>query len=196
MAQGEFIAFLDDDDVWEPGKLQAQLDAVAAAPGADWCRTGFGIYSVGGRFERYVFMKPPFPDDHKAILSDNFIGGTSSILVKRDCLEAIGGFDETLPALQDWDLYMRLTAHGCRLTGVDAMLVRYFKTYVKGSVSGSFGRYKEAEALLRRKYRSDPYYRLFDRRLRIIELKRLFKSRPFLAEALRSYARRIYFRKG
>ncbi len=195
IAQGEFVAFLDDDDVWEPGKLQAQLDAVTAPPGADWCRTGFGIYAAGGRYERYVFMKPPFQDQHKSIMNDNFIGGTSSILVKRESLEAIGGFDETLPALQDWDLYIRLTAHGCRLSGVDAMLVRYFKTYVLGSVSGSFSRYKAAEALLRRKYRNDPYYRLFDRRLKIIELKRLFKSRPFLREALRYYGGRVYSRK-
>ena len=186
LAQGEFIAFLDDDDAWEAGKLQRQLDAVAGGSGADWCRTGVGIYATNGRYERYVFMEPPFKDRYKAIMSDNYIGVTSSILVRRESLDAIGGFDEALPALQDWDLYIRLTAKGCRLCGVDAMLVRYSKTYVTGSVSGSYRRLRAASALMRQKYRDDRYFNLLSRRLKIIELKRFFKWRVYLMEAVRS----------
>jgi glycosyltransferase involved in cell wall biosynthesis len=193
LAQSEFVAFLDDDDSWEPDKIELQLQTVTGAtPGeevgeGDWCRTGVGIYTTDGRYERYVFRALPFDDPYKSIMSDNYIGGTSSILVRRKCLKTIGGFDEGLPALQDWDLYIRLIKNGCRLRGIDTQLVRYFKTYVAGSVSGSFHRFKMASAMMRRKYRDDQYYTMLNKRLKIIELKRLFKSMPFLMEAVRYY---------
>ena len=195
LARSEFVAFLDDDDSWEPDKLELQLQAISGeTPGevgsGDWCRTGFGIYTTDGRYERYVFRALPFGDPYKSIMSDNCIGGTSSILVRRECLEAIGGFDEGLPALQDWDLYIRLIKCECRLREVDAQLVRYFKTYVAASVSSSFHRFKTASAMMRRKYRSDQYYIMLNKRLKIIELKRLFKSRRFFCDAMIDYLTR------
>ena len=195
LAKGEFIAFLDDDDRWEPDKLRQQLTSVAQESGADWCRTGFGIYTTNGRCERHVYRAQPFDDPCKSIMSDNYLGTTSSILVRRERLEAIGGFDEALPALQDWDLYIRLIKSGCRLRAIDAMLVRYFKTYVTGSISGNFHRFKAAATMMRRKYRDDRYFYLFNRRLKIIELKRLFKSRLFFRDAILDYLTRTGFPK-
>ena len=185
-SRGSFIAFLDDDDEWEPGKLQEQITAMEQK-NADLCHTGIDCYRSDGVFFRRVFMRPAYNDAFKSIMSDNFIGGTSSILVRKPLIDKIGSFDPKLPALQDWDLYIRLIKNGCAVHGINRPLVKYHVVDAAGNVSLNFGRFKKASSYLKRKYRDFPYYPLFAKRTAIIELKRCLKSRRFFAEALRYY---------
>jgi glycosyltransferase involved in cell wall biosynthesis len=187
-ASGEYIAFLDDDDTWTPDKLELQMETLVAS-GAELCWSALRHFRKNGKPGRRTFHPFPYPDQHKSIMSDNCIGGTSAVLVKRSRANAVGGFDEAFPALQDWEFYIRLIKSGCRAQPVDKPLVNYRKVD-SVRVSGSFSRYKAATVLMKEKFGGDPYYPLLQRRLRIIEIKRMIKSSAFFFDAIRFYARK------
>ena len=104
----EWVAFLDDDDLWAPAKLARQL---AAAPGADfvWC----AVAVVDDR-RRPVGVVPAA--DPAALLPrlvrTNAIGSPSAVLARTELVRAVGGFDEQLALLADWDLWLRLATAG------------------------------------------------------------------------------------
>ncbi|MFO7894461.1 MAG: glycosyltransferase family A protein [Longimicrobiales bacterium] len=116
-ARGDVVAFLDDDCLWHPDKLEKQLEALTPGRGLVYCR--HAIRHDG----RWVVEGEPGAarDPVGGLLRKNYIG-TYSILVRRDLLETIGGFDEVLPRLQDWDLLLRLARH-TRFAYVPELLV-------------------------------------------------------------------------
>lgn len=101
-----WIAFLDSDDEWLPTKIEKQLAAVAAAPEVVGCYTGV---ANGDNGEKYI---PPASVTLFELQRNNVLGTTSTALVRRTALEAVGGFDSTLPSCQDWDVWLRLRAEG------------------------------------------------------------------------------------
>jgi glycosyltransferase involved in cell wall biosynthesis len=107
-AQGEFLAFLDADDLWTADKLQSQLDALAATPGADVVYCWTNCIDVTGQFIRPGSHTLWSGDVYEPMLLDDFIGTSSNILLRRSALEKIGFFDETLKNAQDTDLWLRL----------------------------------------------------------------------------------------
>jgi len=184
MAQGDFVAFLDDDDVWETTKLEEQVNAINRE-NTCLCYTGVTKRTFRGKLKRYIFMKPRFTNNIKSILFNNFIGSTSSVMVKKDLLNKIGGFDPALPALQDWDLFIRLVENGCAFYGLDRSLVYYDIADNSRNVSGSFPRYKAAAEYLRRKYGGHDFFPLLNNRLLFMEFIRHFKSRYFLMGSIK-----------
>jgi peptidoglycan/xylan/chitin deacetylase (PgdA/CDA1 family) len=108
-AAGEWIAFLDDDDLWAPVKLEVQLRAAAAA-GASWCFSGAAYIDDDGCLLRFV--EPPRPASLVADLrGHNAIpAGASNVIVRADLLAQVGLFDERLRQFADWDLWIRLAA--------------------------------------------------------------------------------------
>jgi glycosyltransferase involved in cell wall biosynthesis len=109
-AQGEFVAFLDDDDEWLPGKLEQQVAAFRGCP------AGLGL--VYGGFtridERGVEVETHHPALRGKILSellwqrDAFTGSASNPMMRASVLRSLGGFDEALATSEDWELYLRL----------------------------------------------------------------------------------------
>lgn len=189
-AQGDLVAFLDDDDRWEPSKLEAQVDALRQK-NVDLCYTGLTICTFGGKIRRYVFMAPRFADIYKSIMYDNFFGTTSSIMVKKELLEKVGGFDPALPALQDRDLFIRLLKNGCTIHGINKPLLQYHVVDNARNISGSFSRYKAAAEYLRHKHRDSEFFQFLKKRLAIIRLKRYVKSRYFLFGSIKYYSKRL-----
>lgn len=107
-ASRPWVAFLDDDDVWAPTKLLAQVEAVAATPGAGWACTGAVLVDEGMKIMGPQ-QGPAETDVADALLARNVIpGGGSGVLVATDLLRAQGGFDATLSTMADWDLWIRL----------------------------------------------------------------------------------------
>jgi hypothetical protein len=105
------VSFLDDDDVWSPRKLRAQIDSAVAA-GAVFA------YSAGGGLDasrRFLFAVPP-PDPAtvtRELLRWNVIWcGCSNVLARADVVGQLEGFDERLVQLADWDLWIRLALAG------------------------------------------------------------------------------------
>lgn len=107
-ADSPWVAFVDDDDLWSPTKLRAQLDALTATTGAGWsCAAAVHIDERC----RIVGAVSPLAETDVAdpILAANRVpGGGSGTLVDRDLAAAVGGFDEALASLADWDFYIRL----------------------------------------------------------------------------------------
>lgn len=108
-ASGEYVAFLDDDDAWHDSKLQRQVEVMQRRPEVGLVYTGaVHIHQHNGQI--YKTVTPKYRGHiFRALLERNVIGTTSSIMVRKEALVAVGGFDETFPSCQDWDLYLRLS---------------------------------------------------------------------------------------
>lgn len=123
-ARGEFLAFLDADDAWEPDFLTALGSLAAIRPDLDLLTTD-ARYAVDGVAQGTFYEANDFPvDDQRAtILERCFI--TTKTAVRRAKLLEIGGFDESLLYAEDWDCWIRLVLAGASVGLVDAPLSTY-----------------------------------------------------------------------
>ncbi len=111
-AQGEWVAFLDDDDIWLPEKLQLQLDA-ARETGADLVCCNFCFFDQDGIIEHAALRpKPPGLSFAEALMVGNYVSGGSGVMVKAARIRGLGGFDASLRACEDWDMWRRLSWDG------------------------------------------------------------------------------------
>lgn len=124
-ARGRFIAFLDADDLWDADMVRSQVEALRADPALGlvftncWYTDGRRLVPVVRTAQRIAHSGLVFA----RLLHENFIV-TSTVMARRECLEAAGGFDEDLPVSEDYDLWLRL----CRtypVRFIDRPLVRY-----------------------------------------------------------------------
>ena len=108
-ATGEWLAFLDSDDEWLPGKLAAQRDALEQAPDRRICHTE-EIWVRNGR--RVNPMKKHAKEGGRIFLHclPLCVISPSSVLIHRSLFDEVGTFDETLPACEDYDLWLRICA--------------------------------------------------------------------------------------
>jgi glycosyltransferase involved in cell wall biosynthesis len=124
--QDEWVAFVDDDDLWAPGKLAAQLDALAARPGSDWSCAGAVVVDEGLRVVG-VETVPASQGLVDRLLTYNAIpGGGSGVVARAETLRALGGFDPALSVVADWDLWIRLALRSAP-AAVDRPLVGYLR---------------------------------------------------------------------
>jgi glycosyltransferase involved in cell wall biosynthesis len=107
-ADAPWVAFLDDDDVWSPDKLWAQLDAAADVPGALWACSG----AVWVNDHLGLGRPDPAPEPGVVsgpLLTRNVIpGGASNAVADTDLVRSVGGFDTSLSNMADYDLWIRL----------------------------------------------------------------------------------------
>ena len=150
VAHGKWVAFCDDDDLWAPDKLAAQLDA-AAATGAGWCACGSVNVDVDDRV--VGAHRPVGGEVHRRLQAGNLVpGGGSGIAAERALLEHVGGFDETLRASEDYDCWIRLAAES-PLAAVDRPLLAY--RVWPGTMSTDVGRQRANHAIVTARHAGD-----------------------------------------
>lgn len=123
----EFIAYLDDDDEWLPEKLSKQLE-VFMSRGKDTALVYCGNYVIHCEDNTVTeYKREMFEGNvHSELLRGiNFIGSTSLPLIRASCLNEVGGFDEEMQSVQDYDAYIRLAEH-YEVGYVNEKLVNYY----------------------------------------------------------------------
>ena len=124
-ATAPLVAFIDDDDLWAPWKLRRQLDALDADPGAGWAICGAVTFDEPrGAIVRWARTPEVGALEHELHTWNPVPGGASGVVVRSTVLRDVGGFDETLSIVEDWDLWVRL-ALAARATAVDGPAVAW-----------------------------------------------------------------------
>ncbi len=107
-SKGKFIGFLDDDDEWMPDKLGKQVQKFRASSekvGLIYC----GTEIVRGDRVLTTYSPEEKGDLSYRLLIGTTIGGTDPALVKKECFDEVGLFDEELKSCQDWDMWKRIS---------------------------------------------------------------------------------------
>lgn len=122
-ARGDFVAFLDSDDVWLPDKLERQVASLQRHPERRWSCTAFAVIDAAGRPLTTASSGRPAPSgwvrDH--VMTDAIIIAMPSVIAARSLVEQAGPFDEELVMNYDGDLWLRLAAMS-ELDGIDEPL--------------------------------------------------------------------------
>jgi glycosyltransferase involved in cell wall biosynthesis len=162
-ATTEWVAFVDDDDIWAPMKLREQLRAVSAVPGAGWCSTA--CVHIDPRYDVVGWERVPEPTSAASTLLCKQVvpGGGSGVLVRRELALSVGGFDESLLNLADWDFYIRLALNS-PLAVVGAPLLAYsiHETSMSLNLPLDLERSEGEFGVLRRKYSGERIIRSVD----------------------------------
>jgi glycosyltransferase involved in cell wall biosynthesis len=189
-ANGELIAFLDSDDRWLPKKSELQVALLELRPSAGGAYCGLQNCDLdSGMLENPQPRNYPQGNLLRFLLVRDVTAPTSCWMVKRTCIEEIGGFDESLQARQDWDLWIRF-AQRYEIIAVPEVLV------IEGSHAGERirsdpSRELSAHVELLRKYEplraSQPFWvrlaaraSLYKRRGRVMHHQGLSRSKAFL----------------
>ncbi|MGA1410273.1 MAG: glycosyltransferase family 2 protein [Prochlorotrichaceae cyanobacterium] len=105
---GQYVAFLDHDDLWLPDKLMMQLEALEQHPQASVAYSWVHRIDEEGHLIRQHAHPHYTGNIYKKLLINNFLVTASNPLIRISCLENIGGFDNSIYGADDWDLFLRL----------------------------------------------------------------------------------------
>jgi glycosyltransferase involved in cell wall biosynthesis len=109
-SKGSYIALLDDDDRWYPEKLRLQVDVSKNYPEAGFIYSGFCYVD----YETDQIIKSVIPryqgNVSSIILKSNIIGSPTP-LIRNECFQRAGLFDEQLTSYQDWDMWIRISLY-------------------------------------------------------------------------------------
>lgn len=137
VAEGQYVAFLDDDDIWMQGKLHSQIMLLKNNPGASSVSCSFSVQHLSGRLTiKHVYATR----NNQQLLRINHLGGASMCLTTRQMLMDIGGFDAGLRSGQDWDLWIKLNDRGSVLVCPEP-LVHYIYHQGVTITSNSYSKY-------------------------------------------------------
>jgi glycosyltransferase involved in cell wall biosynthesis len=157
-ARGEFLAFLDSDDVWLPDHLASQMQLFEQDPKVDLTYSN-GL-AVGNPDNPHEFMQrcPSFgPADFQALAVERCQIPVSTVVVRKNALVRAGLFDESLQRCDDYDMWLRAAFHGAKIAYTTKVQAR-----LNGGRPGSLGasRVKMAEA----------YWKILERALNTLPL--------------------------
>ncbi len=124
VAKGAWIAFLDSDDTWLPTKLERQVRALAASPGYRLCHTDERWIRRGQRVNPMKKHEKAGGDIFLRCLPRCVIS-PSSALISRELFDEVGLFDTSLPACEDYDLWLRICAREPVLFVDEPLVVKY-----------------------------------------------------------------------
>ncbi|APX98195.1 glycosyltransferase family 2 protein [Natronorubrum daqingense] len=186
-ASGKYISYLDADDEWKPDKLAKQLTELKSRSD-EWiaahCKRVFNV----SRCQQLAFAlstaigakkkgtpKEGGEDLIKEIFLLNLSTGSSTLLVKRNVVEEIGGFDPSFPRHQDWEFLIRILQQG-KIAYVDEPLV-----YKHGTGRPPVETYREGKSRLLSKF-SDEVTRLESNGYPVTHVQHLELTKLYIEE--------------
>ncbi|MBD6614690.1 glycosyltransferase [Komarekiella sp. 'clone 1'] len=140
-AIGEFISFLDADDIWTADKLEIQLKALQENPQAVVAYSWTDYINENGEFVVSGTHININGNVYENLLLTNFLENGSNPLIRREALIELGGFDKYLSAAQDWDMWLRLA---CKFDFVCIPSVQILYRISANSVSSNLVRQEKA----------------------------------------------------
>ncbi len=124
MARGKYVALLDTDDRWLPHKNARMVALLDASPEVVLVHGAATLIGADGRPTGVVWSKPDYTGwVRKKLLFANGVNA-SSVVVRKRILETVGGYDETFPLLENWELWLRVSRYG-EFAYVDEPVVQY-----------------------------------------------------------------------
>lgn len=108
--KGEFISFLDADDLWTTDKLESQLKALQENPQAAVAYSWSDHIDQNNQFIRGGPRYTINGDVYAELLKSNFLANGSNILVRAQALSEVGGFNKAFTPAEDWDMFLRLAS--------------------------------------------------------------------------------------
>ncbi len=165
-ARGRLVAFLDSDDVWLPGTLRKRLDYLVAHPEVVLVSSDVTNFGEKGIIDESYFRSRHCYEAFKASsydLSDLFtfildicMVFTSTVVVRKECLVEMGGFDRSFPVGEDKELYFRIGRRYKMTALPEIMLLR--RIHSSNISSGDTIRRKTYLAILDKIKNQDPSY--------------------------------------
>ncbi|MCK5655973.1 MAG: glycosyltransferase family 2 protein [Candidatus Aureabacteria bacterium] len=119
MATGSYIAFLDHDDLWFKNKLERQVEFILQYPDIGFFFSDFAVrrmykkmrmkkhFSLLRSLNQMNFDKPLKINPFKLLLKENFVAGASSVIIKKEIINQVGGFADCLTYTEDHDYWLR-----------------------------------------------------------------------------------------
>lgn len=150
-SKGEFIAPIDADDIWYPQNLEKQVQCLLHADSS----VGL-VYSWSVDIDEEDKLTGDFRasniegDVFTTLLCHNFLGNASSTLIRRSCVEKIGGYNTQLKAqdaqgCEDWDFYLRIAEH-YQFKVVPEFFIGYRK--IANTMSGDYKKMAKSHDLM------------------------------------------------
>ncbi|WP_079474804.1 glycosyltransferase family 2 protein [Marinococcus halophilus] len=125
-SQGDFIAFLDDDDEWISTKLEMQIKKfLDPAVGLVYCDSYSIFIKKELEIEKKIRKSKHSGWIYSDLIKNNIIGSTSFVLLKKEVFSEVGKFNEKLKSAQDYELWLRV-AKKYKVDKVDLPLVNYY----------------------------------------------------------------------
>jgi len=124
-SKGSLICWFGSDDVYMTNKISEQVDFLLKEPSISIAYSDYiMIDSNGSKLMDVQVPYPPFEQFARSLLIRNFING-STVIMRKECIDAVGDYDETLRADPDGDMWFRMLKHGYRFGHISKPLVKY-----------------------------------------------------------------------
>ncbi len=124
-SRGKYVGLCDDDDIWEPNKLEIQVKTMEDSNSIDMSYTNGRVLKDGFVYEGALNRRKVFDNHFSELLYGNFIPN-SSVLIRKTVFDRVGLINvlDIFRGIEDYEFWLRV-AHQCKLVYIDLPLIQY-----------------------------------------------------------------------